>query len=279
MKGAKLLVQRKHQTESKSMRGTKLLVWIVVALTVITIAFVWIVHELHDFSEPNSKDALVIESTKTLLQLAGVAALGGWLKFLYDEVTQQRRRAEKTREQEITSQNAANAIRKGLLDDLITARSRVEEARIKYRIEESINPLDQYRATVLAILDARLNLSRIWNAIETSNYLFCSPHRINSHINKMKLYLDELIKEYESQIQELRVLPKDGLITHLRDLKVFGDFVLNAESSDYGSRFLVTAYRPAVSEIRREVLRAREISIEEMAEDGFVDLTQEKKEQ
>lgn len=51
------------------MKGTKLLVWIVVALTVITVAFVWIVHELHDFSEPNSKDALVIESAKTLLHL------------------------------------------------------------------------------------------------------------------------------------------------------------------------------------------------------------------
>src|SRR5215216_1780844 len=180
------------------MNRTKWLLWIVITLVfVITVCFVWGFHALHTFYETKSKDTLIIESAKTLLQLAGVAALGGWLKFLYDEVTEQRRQAEKTREQEKASQTAANEIRKGLLDDLIAARSRVEEARIKYRVEESINPLEQYRATILAVLDARLNLSRIWNAIETSNYLFTEYHKINNKIYDMKVFLDKLISEYE----------------------------------------------------------------------------------
>jgi hypothetical protein len=62
----------------------------VVALTVIAIGFVWGFHNLHSFSQPNAKDTLIIESAKTLLQVVGVAALGGLLKYLYDEVTEQR---------------------------------------------------------------------------------------------------------------------------------------------------------------------------------------------
>lgn len=160
------------------MNRPRWLLWLVIALTVITICFVWGFHNFHNFSEAKAKDALIIESAKTLLQVVGIAALGGWLKYLYDEVTEHRRRAEKVREQEKASQTAANEIRKGLLNDLIAARSRVEEARIKYRIEESLHPLKQYRITILAILDARLSLSRIWNAIETSKYLFPAFHRI-----------------------------------------------------------------------------------------------------
>jgi len=245
------------------MNRTQRLFWIVIALTIATIVFVWGFHELHSFSDAKSKDALIVESAKTLLQVVGVAALGGLLKYLYDEVTEQRRQAEKLREQERASQTAANEFRKGILNDLIAARSRVEEARIKYRIEESLDPVAQYRETILAILDARLNLSRIWNAIETSNYLFPAWHKINSNINTLKVYLDELISEYESQIEGLRRLPEEERIPHLRELKVFGDFVDNAETSNYGARFLVEAYRPAVREIRKEVLRARQVNVEE----------------
>ena len=239
------------------------LLWLVIGLTIVTILFIWGFHHFHHFSNVQAKDTLIIESAKTLLQVVGVAALGGWLKFLYDEITQQRRQAEKEREQERASQTAANEIRKGLLNDLIVARSRVEEARIKYRIEESLNPLDQYRSTILAILDARLSLSRIWNAIETSKYLFAGFQGINTNINEMKVYLDGLINEYENEIGPLRKLPEAQQIAHLRDLKVFGDFVVNAPESRYGANFLVTAYRPAVSEIRMEVLRARQVNIQD----------------
>ena len=243
------------------MNRPRWLLWLVIALTVITICFVWGFHDFHTFSEAKAKDALIIESAKTLLQVVGIAALGGWLKYLYDEVTEQRRQAEKVREQERASQTAANEIRKGLLNDLIAARSRVEEARIKYRIEESLNPVEQYRITILAILDARLSLSRIWNAIETSKYLFPAFHRINTNINKMKVYLDGLINEYENEIGALRKLPEAEQIPRLRELNAFGDFVVDAPTSNYGESFLVKAYRPAVSEIRKEVLRARQVNV------------------
>lgn len=239
------------------------LLWLVIVLTIVTIGFIWGFHHFHNFSDVKAKDTLIIESAKTLLQVVGVAALGGWLKFLYDEVTDKRRQVEKEREQERARQAAANDIRKGLLDDLIVARSRVEEARRKYRIEESMNALEQYRTTILAILDARLSLSRIWNAIETSKYLFLAFAEINTNINKMKVYLDGLINEYETQIGPLRELSEAEQIARLRELRVFGDFVVNAPNSKYGESFLVTAYRPAVREIRMEVLRARQVNIED----------------
>ncbi len=245
------------------MNETKRIQWIIIATVLITVIFILLFHSLYNFVESKSRDSLIIESAKTLLQLAGVAALGGWLKFLYDGITEQRRLSEKIKEQERASQEATNEIRKGLLNDLIDARSRVEKVRIRYRLEETLNPLEQYRTTILEILEARLNMSRIWNAIETSSYLFAKYHHINNNIRKMKLYLDELINEYEIQINDLRKLSKEELIPQLHNLKVFGDFIKNAETSDYGKNFLVEAYRPAVKEIRKEVLLARQIKIEE----------------
>lgn len=240
------------------------LLWLVIGLTVVTICFIWGFHHFHDFSDAKAKDALIIESAKTLLQVVGIAALGGWLKFLYDEVTDQRRQVEKDREQERARQTATNEIRKGLLDDLIAARSRVEEARRKYRVERSVNPLEQYKTTILAILEARLGLSRVFNAVETSQYLFTDYHRIKTNISRMKDYLDELIKEYESEISSLRELPEEDQIDHLQALKEFDDFVVGAHDSNYEQSFLVHAYRPAVTEIRKEVLRARQIENEEL---------------
>lgn len=246
------------------MNRPRWLMWLVIGLTIVTICFIWGFHHFHEFSNPTAKDTLIIESAKTLLQVVGIAALGGWLKFLYDEVTDQRRQVEKDREQERARQTAANDIRKGLLDDLIVARSRVEEARRKYRVERSVNPLDQYKTTILAILDARLGLSRIFNAIETSQYLFTDFHRIKTHLTKMKDYLDLLIKEYENEISSLRELPEGEQIDHLQELKVFDDFVVGNHDSNYEQSFLVHAYRPAVTEIRKEVLRVRRIENEEL---------------
>ena len=240
------------------------LLWLVIGLTIVTICFIWGFHHFHNFTDVKAKDTLIIESAKTLLQVVGVAALGGWLKFLYDEVTDQRRQVEKDREQERARQAAANDIRKGLLDDLIVARSRVEEARRKYRVERSANPLDQYKTTILALLDARLGLSRVFNAIETSEYLFTDVHRIKSRISKMKDYLDVLIKEYENQIISLREVPEGEQSAHLRGLIEFDDFVVGGQDSKYEQGFLVHAYRPAVTEIRKEVLRARRIENEEL---------------
>jgi hypothetical protein len=80
------------------MNGTKRLLWIVASIVVITVGFVSWFYYFHAFAEAKSRDALVIESAKALLQIAAIAALGGWLKFLYEEVTEQRRQAEKLRE-------------------------------------------------------------------------------------------------------------------------------------------------------------------------------------
>ena len=111
-------------------------------------------------------------------------------QLLYDDFIEQRRQAEKARDQERARQVAANDIRKGLLNDLIAARSQVEEARFRYRIEGVRDPVEEYRGTVLSILGARLSLSRIWNAIHTSSYLFVKPDDIKKNILKMKEYLE-----------------------------------------------------------------------------------------
>jgi hypothetical protein len=261
----KRVAQMKNETRNKLLLSG--LVFLILCTPVVVFAI------YKSVSANNSKDTLLVEAAKAFLQLVGVAILGGGIKLLYDDFMEQRRQAEKARDQERASaeksrdqqrasQAAANDIRKGLLNDLIAARSRVEEARFRYRIQEAGDPVEQYRETVLSILEARLSLSRIWNAIQTSNYLFVKYEEIEGNINEMKEYLDTLINEYEDQVIKIQDLQKQEVAAHLRSLRVFGDFVnRNAQETNYGKKFLVESYRPAVGEIRREVLLSRELDV------------------
>lgn len=239
------------------MNRTRTLILTVASIVIVCFTLVWIFH----YRFPEARQNLVVETSKALLQLACVAALGGLLKLLYDQVAQQHQETQRQREQEQTSQQAANEIRKGLLNDLIAARSRVEEVRIRYRIDESDSPFLTYKTAILAILDARLNLSRIWNALNTASYLFTKHQMISDHILEMKRYLDRLIDEFEKAAPDLKALAPEQSGARIRQLPLFSDFILDAEKSTYGSTFLVSAYRPAVTEIRKEVVRANKVSL------------------
>jgi hypothetical protein len=215
------------------MNKTRTLILTVVAIVVICFLLVVLFH----LFELGPRQSLILETAKALLQLACVAALGGLLKMLYDQVAQQHQETQQLREQERTSQAAANDIRKALLNDLIAARSRVEEVRIRYRIEESEGPYPHYKTTILAILDARLNLSRIFNALKTASYLFSKHELISDQLLSMKKYLDSLISEFEVEAPGLQALTPQESGAKIRALPLFGDFIQDAETSNYGKSF------------------------------------------
>ncbi len=220
------------------MKNTNWLLLIVVILVIVTIGFIFVSHHHYAFFEEKNRDTLILESAKTLLQLTGIAALGGWIKFLYDKATEQRRQAEK-----------ANEMRKALLDDLIAARSLVEEARRIFRVEATS---EQYKKTILTILDARLKLSRIWNETESLEFLFSNHKKITKCIKAMKDYLDPLIREYENSFSASSEKDSAAGI----NAPVFKEFLSDDQKSDYIKDFLEGAYRPAVKEIRKDLLQA-----------------------
>lgn len=221
------------------MKNTNWFLWIVVILVTLTVGFIFVFHHHYGFAKEENRDTLILESAKALLQLAGVAALGGWVKFLYDKATEQRRQAEK-----------ANEMRKAILDDLIATRSLVEEARRNFRVEEATP--EQYKKTILTILDARLKLARVWNETESMEFLFSKHEKIKKSIEAMKEYLDDLIGEYEKS------LPGNSVKDSAAEIKpsAFEDFLSDDQGSNYIKNFLNEAYRPAVKEIRRDLLRA-----------------------
>lgn len=214
------------------MKRINWLLWLVVLIVSATVVLIVVLHNFYYFSDPKNKESLIVESAKALLQLAGVAALGGWLKFLYDKATERRRQAEK-----------ANELRKAVLDELIEARSLIEEARRKCRLEKPT--WEQYGATITAILEARLKLSRIWHETESAQYLFDEHEIITGGIRKMKTYLDSLINEYEANLSAEEVKPDK-----------FKEFLSENPDNHYFTDFLDGAYRPAVNEIRKDLLRA-----------------------
>jgi hypothetical protein len=84
---------------------------------------------------------------------------------------------------------------------------------------------------------------------------------ISDHLLSMKNYLHRLITEFESEAPSIKSLDVNESSARIRQLPVFGDFILDAEKSNYGTTFLVTAYRRAVAEIRKEVVRASKVSL------------------
>ena len=217
------------------------LLWLVIIL--VTAAAVYLIiyfHNSYAFFEPKNKDTLIVESAKALMQLTAVAILGGWIKFLYDKATEQRRQAEK-----------ANEIRKTILDELIAARSLVEESRRKYRVEPP-GP-KEYKKAIMSILEARLKLSLVWHEVQSLEYLFSTPHSITKQIKAMKDYLDKLIGEYEEKVKKSEILFDSG---RGDGTSVFERFLGEDEDSEYIVDFLDKAYRPAVREIRKDLLRA-----------------------
>ena len=221
------------------MKNTNWLLLIVVILVVVTVGFIFVSHHHYSFVDGKNRDTLIVESAKALLQLTGIAALGGWIKFLYDKATEQRRQAEK-----------ANEMRKALLDDLIAARSLVEEARRTFRIEKTTP--DQYKETIIKILDARLKLSRIWNETESLEFLFSNHKKIIKSIEMMKNYLTKLTDEYENNLSA----SSEEESAAENNLPVFQEFLRDNKPSEYIEVFLEKAYRPAVKDIRKDLLRA-----------------------
>jgi hypothetical protein len=222
----------------------------------------WFHHKLT--SNPTAQDTLLVEISKAILQLVFVVVLGGLLKLFYDRVADQYQQKQKAREAERARLQAANDVRTAILNDLIEARNKIEEVRLRYRIEESEGPLNAYKSTILAILNARVHLARIYNAVITAKYLFKHEEKIAIRIRLMKAYLDELISEYDKEVKTVWTLGVEDQSLAIRGLTHFGEFLKDPETSRYGKDFLEVAYRPAVKEIRIEVLRANSVKNEDL---------------
>lgn len=244
------------------MKKTSTLIFTVIAIVLVSFGVVLLFH--HHLSGPTAKDNLLVETSKAIMQLVFVVALGGLLKLLYDQVAEQYQLIQKEKEEARVRQETANTVRTNILSDLIAARTTIEKVRLQFGIEESEEPLKQYKSTILSILEARVNLARLWNAVITASYLFANDGRIAQQILQMKHYLDKLINEYNEQIVRLRGVAAQDQVAAIHALPEFGDFLKNEEKTKYAEEFLNSAYRLAVKEIRIEVLRASRVRDEDL---------------
>ena len=239
------------------MNKTRTLIVTVIGIVISSFFLVWKFHQY--LRSDTARDTLLVETSKSIMQLVFVVALGGLLKLLFDQVAEEYQRKQKKKEEERLRQQAANAVRTNILNDLITARTGIEAVRLRYGIEESEGPAAVYKATIVSILEARVNLARIYNAVITARYLFANDEKIAERIVWMKGYLDGLIREYDNEVSRLRSLNSEDQAGVIKNLPHFGDFLSDPEKSKYGREFLEQAYRPVVKEIRVEVLRGNNV--------------------
>ena len=198
------------------------------------------------------KDEMLIELSKVLAQLVFLTLVGATITFLYNLYAKDHDRYKNKLEEE-------NKNKRELLDALINVRAEVEKVRRSYRLIQLQNAKDGYRRTVESILQARLELSQVWHDILTLQQLYPeNSETIQNGLSGMKIYLDNLVDEYETYAGEIDKL-KDGEATqYIAKLPRFGEFVTGNGGEAYTTDFLEKNYRNSVRLMRQHLLSLEE---------------------
>jgi len=194
------------------------------------------------------KDEMLIELSKVLAQLVFITLIGATATFLYNQYAKDHDRF-KTRLQE------ENNNRRDLLDALINVRAEVEKVRRNYRLTQLQNAKDGYRSTVEQILQARLELSQVWHDILTLQQLYPgNSETIQNGLSGMKIYLDNLIDEYETNARKIDKLNDEAAAQCIAELPRFGEFVTKDGGEAYTKDFLEKNYRNSARLMRQHLL-------------------------
>lgn len=196
---------------------------------------------------------MLIELSKSIGQLIFVALLGGAVGFVYDQYSKE----EEHRKNKL-AEDTKN--RRELLDALIQVRANVEKARRNYRLLPPAEKKDGYEKTIKSLLDSRLMLSEVWHDIQTLQRLYEPDHdTIYKGIQIMKIYLDALIDEYETNIEKIdRQSDRDAIKT-IQELSKFGTFITGDGGVEYTQKYLA-GYRRSATLMRQYIVEPKNIS-------------------
>jgi hypothetical protein len=198
------------------------------------------------------KDEMLIELSKVLAQLVFISLVGATATFLYNEYAKDHDRYKNKLQEE-------NKNRRDLLDALINVRAEVEKGRRSYRLTQLQNAKDGYRWTVESLLQARLELSQVWHDILTLQQLYPGDSdAIQSGLTGMKIYLDNLIDEYETNVGKIDKLKDEEATRYIAELPRFGEFVAKDGGEAYTKDFLERNYRNSARLMRQRLLSLEE---------------------
>jgi hypothetical protein len=230
-------------------------------------ALLWlaIYNSFDPVTQEASRTAMLMEASKFLGQIALATIVGGMVPLLfnwYAKQQEERRQSwEKEQERQRLKTDEDNALRRKLLTALIAVRAQVEKTRREFGLLPVQERKAGYRAAVESLLDARLQLSQVWQDTETWNGLYDGHGgEIRTGLSGMKDYLDALINEYKANntgIQEA----DDGTAQRLiAGLPCFSPFVIDPGGPDYEKEFLEKNYRGVARIIRQSIIDSKKES-------------------
>jgi len=217
----------------------------IVVVSVIVWFKLWTI--LEGVSKKTPQDELLMEVAKGLTQLVLVAVLGGLASFFYAQLSkvQDYRR---NRLQEETKE------RRELLESLINVRAQVEKSRRNYILLPSDEKGEGYRKTIEALLEARLELSRLMHDEQTLEDLYAGDNDdIQRGMRRMREYLDnDLIKECEENVHETIDAEPNGQI--VRTISEPPEFKAFIDDKGWDFRLFFYNYEKAVHKMRQHLL-------------------------
>jgi hypothetical protein len=221
---------------------------IFITLTVVFSVVAWLT--LYNLVGPAPKapqDEMLIELSKVLTQFILISLVGAFASFLYNQYAKELDRYKNKLQEDDKN-------RRDLLNALIDVRAGVEKARRNYRLDQIQNALESYRHTIEGLLQARLQLSQVWHDILTLQQLYPGDSdKIQNGLTGMKIYLDNLIDEYENNANKISKLKSDDVPREIMKLPCFGEFVTGDGGEKYTQDFLEKNYRNSARLMRQHL--------------------------
>ena len=223
-------------------------------LTILVVFCVLVVGLMYANSNTENRDTIRLEVAKTFLQLMAIGVLGALVKWLFDQHTLARSRAD-----------ALNEFRKEILRRLISVTNEVRKVPL---LIESAQSAKTYGEQMRSLIDSRLELSFIRHELDTANQTFSNSSEVRAHLRTMELYLDELIDEFKDEYRNLskKQTEKPEVVwSEIQKLPKLSDLQRGGEDSDYRTRY-VLSYSSARDLMRQEIWVA--VGVKRRAMDG-----------
>ena len=230
-----------------------------------TILWLLIYNSFDPVTQADSRTAMLMEASKFLSQIVLATIVGGMVPLLFNWYAKQgeeRRQAwEKEQERQRLKTDEDNALRRKLLAALIAIRAQVEKTRREFGLLPAQEQKAGYRSAVESLLDARLQLSQVWQDTETWSELYDGQNRqIHDGLTGMKEFLDGLIDEYKASSPEIQSADDETAWRLIAALRCFGPFVVDPGGPAYEKEFLEKNYRGVARIIRQSIIDSKKES-------------------
>ena len=188
---------------------------------------------------------LLVDVSKAFMQLGIIGVLGGIVKWLFDQYSEEQAKAEEL-----------NGFRTETLRRLISTNARVRQAPI---VIEASRTRRAYAEQMQVLIEVWLELSIIRHEIQTAGAeAFVSWEQLREYLVAMERWLEQILEEYRHVypiIADTGSVSPDEEWTELQNLELLKDLLTAEQGQPYFQNY-VQSYFQARDLMRQEIWSA-----------------------